>query len=106
MTPNQFSSNNFWNHIKRFAKIAGKKVLVQALTLYYTFMDPKTPWWAKAVILPSLTYFIWPLDALPDPVFVDDAGVMAAALATIAVCITPEIKAKAEKKADEILGLK
>jgi uncharacterized membrane protein YkvA (DUF1232 family) len=56
----------------------------------------------------ALGYFIFPLDAVPDlaPLigYTDDLTVMAAALATVAFYITPEVKAQAHEKLDHWFG--
>ncbi len=80
----------------------------QALTLYYTLRAPETPMWCRTVILGSLAYFISMIDGIPDLTpflgYTDDITVMAAAIATVAQYITPEIKLKAENKTKSILG--
>lgn len=80
----------------------------QALTLYYTLRAPGTPIWCRTVILGSLAYFISMIDGIPDltPVlgYTDDISVMAAAIATVANYITPEIKQKAQEKTTSIFG--
>ena len=95
-----YSDNNFWDKVKKFAAAAGKEVLGKALQLYYTMQEPNTPIWAKTIIVGALGYFISPLDAIPDllPVggYADDLGVLAAAIATVATYITDDIKAKVE----------
>jgi uncharacterized membrane protein YkvA (DUF1232 family) len=82
----------------------------QSLTLYYTLRAPDTPMWCRTVILGSLAYFISLIDGIPDltPIlgYTDDISVMAAAIATVANYITPEIKHKAQEKTVAILGKK
>lgn len=82
----------------------------QALTLYYTLRAPETPMWCRTVIIGSLAYFISMIDGIPDLTpflgYTDDISVMAAAIATVAQYITPEIKQKAQEKTDAILGEK
>jgi len=80
----------------------------QALTLYYTLRAPETPMWCRTVILGSLAYFISMIDGIPDLTpflgYTDDISVMAAAIATVAQYITPEIKQKAKNKTIAIMG--
>lgn len=82
----------------------------QSLTLYYTLRAPDTPMWCRTVILGSLAYFISIIDGIPDltPIlgYTDDISVMAAAIATVANYITPEIKHKAQEKTISLLGKK
>jgi uncharacterized membrane protein YkvA (DUF1232 family) len=97
----KYSDKGFWTKVKKYAKIAGKKLLKIALTLYYTMHDKDTPKWAKAIIIAALAYFIMPADAIPDLLpggYVDDLGVLAAATAFVGVSIKPEHKKKAEEK--------
>jgi uncharacterized membrane protein YkvA (DUF1232 family) len=103
-----YSENSFWDKIKNFAKVAGQEVIGKALQLYYALQDSNTPAWAKAVIISALGYFISPIDAVPDitPLvgYADDAGVLTAALATVASYITDDIKQKAKAKLKEWFG--
>lgn len=103
-----YSEAGFWDKVKKYAKVAGREVLEKALLLYYAMQDPEVPAWAKAVCAGALGYFIFPVDVIPDalvPVgYTDDLGVMAAALAAIAVHVTPETKAKAAAKVGEWFG--
>jgi uncharacterized membrane protein YkvA (DUF1232 family) len=60
------------------------------------------------VIIASLGYFISPLDAILDaaPVvgFSDDLGVLALAIATVAIYITPAVKQQARAKMTDWFG--
>jgi uncharacterized membrane protein YkvA (DUF1232 family) len=101
--PNEYSKNysedNFWEKLKKFAIVAGKEVIEKALQLYYTLQQKDTPIWAKAVIIGALGYFISPIDAIPDAIpvvgYADDLGVLVAAIATVTTYITPEVKSQA-----------
>ncbi len=101
----EFTEPGFWAKATGFAKLAGRDVIHKALQLFYAGQSPDTPAWAKSVILGALGYFITTIDAVPDitPIvgFTDDLGVIVAALATVASCITPEVKARAQEKVDE-----
>jgi uncharacterized membrane protein YkvA (DUF1232 family) len=98
----EFSDESFWTKVKDFAIKAGKEVIEKALLLYYCLQDKDTPAWTKGAIIAALGYFISPIDAIPDliPVvgFADDLGVLAAALATVAVYIKEEHKEQAQEK--------
>ncbi len=104
----EYSEAGFWTKVKGFAAKAGREVVERALQLYLTAQDPDTPRWAQATIYSALGYFIFPADAVPDltPVvgFTDDLGVLAAAIATVAMHITPDIRNRAREKSDEWLG--
>ena len=94
-----YSEESFWEKLTKSAIKAGRDIIEKVLILYFCLMDPDTPAWAKTVILAALGYFIMPLDAIPDftPVigYADDLGLVAAALATVAVNIKPEHREKA-----------
>ena len=103
-----YTASRFWKKLARNAAAAGRGTLEKALYLYYAAQNPGTPAWAKRVIYGALGYFILPLDAIPDlaPLigYTDDLSVMAAALATVAFYITPQVKAQAHDKLDQWLG--
>ncbi|WP_373498987.1 YkvA family protein [Desulfococcus sp.] len=111
-TPDEFgikySDKSFWDKILKYAKVAGIEVIEKALWLYYAAQNPATPAWAKTVIYGALAYFIFPVDAIPDftPVvgYVDDLGVLAAAVVTVSMYITDEVKAITTKKLKDWFG--
>ena len=80
-------------------KMAGRPLALKAAQLYYAARSPATPKWARRVIWGALLYFVVPLDAIPDVVpiigFSDDLGILAAALATVAIYINDDIKSQA-----------
>ena len=104
----QYSEKKFWDKLVLYAKSAGSEVVERALQLYYSAQEPDTPKWAKGVIIASLGYFISPLDAIFDaaPVvgFSDDLGVLALAIATVAMYITPAVKQQAREKMRDWFG--
>ena len=106
--PSNYSDGAFWAKVKRFAKKAGAKVIYFALLLYYALSSPKTPKWAKTVIISALAYFICPIDLIPDTIpivgFTDDLAALAAAYKAVKVCVTPEVVAKAKANAHEWFG--
>ncbi len=104
----EYSDDSFWEKVKAFALKAGREVLEKALIMYYCLQDSDTPVKAKAVIIGALGYFIMPFDAIPDMIvgvgFADDLGVLAAALAIVAVHVKQEHRDKAEEKLQEWFG--
>ena len=104
----EYSSEKFWDKTKRFAKAAGSEVVERALQLYYSSQSPDTPGWAKTTAYGALGYFIVPLDAIADVVpvvgYSDDLGVLAMALATIALHVTPAVKQQAKDKLRDWFG--
>ncbi len=105
---NDFDDGSFWDKLKRFALKAGKEVIEKALWLYYAAQQPNTPAWAKTVIYGALAYFVLPVDAIPDAVpvagFTDDLGALAAALGTVAIYVTEEVKRQAADRMREWFG--
>ena len=103
-----YSESGVWDKLKGYAKSAGKEVIEKALFLYYAAQKPETPIWAKTTVYGALAYFISPLDAIPDiaPVigYVDDLGVLAAAVAAISVYIDTDVKTQAKDKLEEWFG--
>ena len=97
-----YNEESFWEKVKKFATKAGGKVIYTALKLYFALQSSNTPVWAKSIIVGALGYFVLPIDLIPDVVpavgFTDDLGVLLAAVAAVAVHITPEIKEQAKKQ--------
>ncbi len=81
----------FWRKLRRnLGRLPFADDLVAA---YFVAFDSKTPVAAKAVLVGALTYFIVPADLVPDvligPGFLDDATVLAYAVATARKHILP-----------------
>lgn len=87
---------------------AGRSLLVQAFTVWFTLNDPRTPEWAKTLIMGALAYLLLPTDSIPDfiPVggYVDDAAAISAVVATISTHITDDHRAQAETLVSTIHG--
>jgi len=100
-----YSEDQFWNKVGRFAKVAGRRVVETALQLYFAAESPQTPTKAKGIIYGALAYFISPVDFIPDLLpglgYTDDLTVLVAAIGVVAAHITPEIKKRAAQKTDE-----
>ena len=92
----------------RFAGKIGKEGLRSALILYYTLKRKDLPAKTRAIILGALGYFILPADVIPDIVpvlgFTDDMGILAAALAAVAMYVDDEARAKADAALERWLG--
>ena len=103
-----FDDGSFWNNVKHFALKAGKEVIEKALWLYYAAQQPGTPAWARTVIYGALAYFVLPVDAVPDAIpvagFTDDLGALAAALGTVSMYVTDQVKQMASEKMKEWFG--
>lgn len=103
-----YDNNRLKEKLLSCLKYLGEEGLRNALRLYYTLKKPDLPAHARAVILGALGYFILPLDAIPDllPVLglTDDIGILAAAVATVAIHMDDDVKAKAEARLAALLG--
>lgn len=51
--------------LSRLKKMA-KRLRQESYALYFAFKDPRTPWFAKVVILIVLGYLLSPVDLIPD----------------------------------------
>jgi uncharacterized membrane protein YkvA (DUF1232 family) len=104
----EFQDDHRWAKLKNFALSAGKEVVEKALCLYYAAQQPNTPLWAKTVVYGALTYFISPIDAVPDitPVlgYSDDLGVLVSAVLTVAMYVTDDVKQQARDKLQTWFG--
>lgn len=103
----QYSETGFRNKVKRYAKDIGGGILRQAFRLYFASQSPNVPTWAKAAMYGALAYLVLPTDTIPDVLpmigYTDDATVLAAAITTVAMHITPEVKEQADEKVDGLL---
>jgi uncharacterized membrane protein YkvA (DUF1232 family) len=103
-----YSEESFWAKLGKSAKRVGLAAVEQALRLFYVIKAPGAPKWAKGVAVGALGYLILPIDLIPDfiPVigFTDDAAAIAAALVTLEVYVTQEIKDAAKRKLGEWFG--
>jgi len=106
--PPPISEHRVVTKIRSALNLVSEEAVTHALMLYYTLRAPETPLWCRTVIIGALGYFISIIDGIPDLTpflgYTDDISVMAAAVATLATHITPEIKAKAKCKAKQLLG--
>ena len=104
----QKTKKKFWKKIKNIAIEAGSRLLEKAFTLYYCLIDKDTPMLVKSSIIVALTYFISPMDAIPDVIvgigYTDDASVIAAAYASVSAHIKPEHIEKAKNQIETIFG--
>ncbi|WP_020409635.1 YkvA family protein [Hahella ganghwensis] len=103
-----FTTGKLWKKLKMAGRTAGYTAVESALTLFYTSTAKETPAWCKSVIYGALAYFISLIDGIPDltPIlgYTDDIAVMAAALGTLSQYVTPEIKSKAKRQTEALLG--
>lgn len=83
--------SRFWPTVRKAMRTI--PFMRDVIAAYYAMLDPQTPLKAKATIIGALAYFVAPLDAIPDFViglgFMDDAAILAAALASVSALIKP-----------------
>lgn len=102
-----FSDSRFWRKLSDKVKKMGLDLAYSALVLYYALRDPNLPVWARGKIYGALGYLIFPADAVPDwwpGGYVDDAAVIAAALAAVAMHIDADAKHAARSKLRDWFG--
>lgn len=99
----RMDTNEVTKYTKRFASILGDG-LEHVLILVILVERGQVPWWGWPVLTAAIAYFLNPLDALPDPIFLDDLGVLAAALATLQSAITEDVRQEARRRVRGILG--
>ena len=102
-----FSPDSFLAKIRSIALKAGRKLIYNALLLFYVLTSPSTPLRYNQIIIGALGYFILPTDLLPDFIpgigFADDLAAVLAVVKIVMSCITPEIKSKALAKSQSYL---
>ena len=99
-----YSEKGLWDKIKKYSKAAGKGVVFNALKLYYAMALGKATPQQIVIIIGALGYFISPIDAYSDLLpggYVDDAGILVAAVNMLSCCSDLEVVAAAENKLSE-----
>jgi len=103
-----YSDQHFWQKVFDSAIAAGREVIEKALWLYYAAEKNTTPPQAKLIIYAALAYFISPVDTIPDPTpavgYADDLGVLAMAIALVAMNIDEAVTEKAKQKVQGWFG--
>jgi uncharacterized membrane protein YkvA (DUF1232 family) len=94
---------------RKLARVAARIGFADSLVAaWYCAADRATPAHVRGVLLAALAYFLLPTDLVPDIVagigFTDDAAVIAAVLGTFARHVTPEHRAQASRRLDELLS--
>lgn len=101
----EYTSNSFWDKVKKCAKVAGSKVIILALKLFYALQSDKVSATEKAIIIAGLGYLISPVDAIPDILvgvgYTDDLAVLLGVLKVIGG-VDASVEKQAQEKLDEI----
>lgn len=93
--------------IKKVLIKAGLELIYKVIQLWYVLQKPEVPYPIKATIVGALTYFILPVDSVPDFLpggFMDDMTAITFALSMAALYVDEEVNEQARKKLIEILA--
>lgn len=97
-----FSEPKLWQKLNKVARKVGMKVVYPVVLLYYLFKSNEVPLKAKSLIVGALSYFILPIDALPDflPLlgYTDDLSIIAATVKNLIKYVSPEILTLTQNK--------
>ena len=87
-------------------KSQADRLKTETYALYLAARDPRTPWYARALIFLVVAYAVSPIDLIPDfiPVlgYLDDLIIVPAGIALALTLIPPQVMADARQKATEI----
>lgn len=94
----RYVRKGFFQKMKRFA---GKVPFAKdAVAMYYTAIDGRTPLYAKGIAFSALAYFILPVDSIPDVLvglgLTDDLAIVAAAVKALGSNVKEHHREKAE----------
>lgn len=89
----------FWPTVKKALRAI--PFMDEVVAAYYAMLDPTTPTSARLTLVAALAYFVTPFDVVPDFIlgvgFLDDASVLAAALAAVRRSIKEEHREAARR---------
>lgn len=96
----------FWPTVRKALRAV--PFMNEVVAAYYAMLDPDTPTRARLILIAALAYFVAPFDVVPDFIiglgFVDDATVLAAALAAVRSSIKDEHREAARRALAEEVG--
>lgn len=80
------------------------------VALYFAARDPRTPWYAKAMVLCIVAYALSPIDLIPDPIpilgYIDDLLLLPLGIYVAIKLVPPEVlrdcRAKAEARNEKL----
>lgn len=106
----EYSESGFMTKISSVFKIAGKKVVKYALTLYYAIQNNDVPLKYKLIAIGVLGYFILPIDIVPDTIpglgYSDDLTALISIVKIIKPFISDDVKNKVVNKMNSIFLIK
>ena len=89
----------FWPTVKKALRTI--PFIDEVVAAYYAMLDPATPTSARLTLIAALAYFVTPFDFVPDIIlgvgFLDDASVLAAAIAAVSSSIKEEHREAARR---------
>ena len=82
----------FWPTVKKALRTI--PFMDEVVAAYFAMLDPQTPMQARLILIGALAYFVLPFDLVPDIIFgvgfLDDASILAAAIASVRSSITDD----------------
>jgi uncharacterized membrane protein YkvA (DUF1232 family) len=86
-------------------KQAAKRLKLELNALALACRDPRTPWYAKALVLLVIAYAVSPIDLIPDPIpvlgYLDDLLLLPIGITLALRMIPPEVMTECRAKATE-----
>lgn len=106
-----YSDSKMNEKLEKVGKKIGATILYPVLLLYNLFRAPSTTIGEKMAIVAPLSYFIMPIDMIPDAFaifagagYVDDGAAVMACVKALSSSITLEIQNQAKAQCKEIVG--
>ena len=85
-----------------------ERLKTETYALYLAARDPRTPWYARALVFLVVAYALSPIDLIPDfiPVlgYLDDLIIVPAGIALALTMIPPQVMLEARRKAAGVPG--
>jgi uncharacterized membrane protein YkvA (DUF1232 family) len=82
----------FWLTVKKALRTI--PFMNEVVAAYFAMLDSQTPMQARLTLIGALAYFVLPFDLVPDIIlgvgFLDDASILAAAIASVRSSITDD----------------
>ena len=89
----------FWPTVKKALRTI--PFMDEVVAAYFAMLDPQTPVRARLILIGALAYFVLPFDLVPDIIFgigfLDDASILAAAIASVRSSITDDHREAARR---------
>lgn len=103
-----FNEKKLFKKLKSISGTLSSNMLYYILVLYYLVSEKSVPLKTRIIFIAALGYFILPTDLIADVIpgfgFTDDAAFIVYAANQAVNYITPEVKAKALKALEKLIG--